>query len=249
MEKLTVKQLADLSGVSVRTLHHYDKIGLLKPGVRSESRYRYYGSKEALRLQQILLYREIGLELAAIREILDEPGFDVKAALEHHRHSLKRQQQRLKTLIRTVDQTILSLNEKTKKMDYKRLYEGFADSGQAEAYKKEAEERWGKETVKKSHERLLQLTKDEWQELQAFGDQLNHQLAALVQSLPGDPEVQQLITLHYAFIGKHFDVTPEIYAGLGKMYAEDERFRAYYDKYDPKLADFLNAAIQVFCKK
>jgi DNA-binding transcriptional MerR regulator len=182
MEKLTVKQLADLSGISVRTLHHYDKIGLLKPGVRSESRYRYYGSNEALRLQQILLYREIGLELAAIREILDEPGFDVKAALEQHKQSLKLRQQRLRTLIRTVDQTILSLNEKTKKMDYKTLYEGFASPEKAEAYKKEAEERWGKETVEKSHERLLELTKDEWKELQAFGEELNRQLAAMVDS-------------------------------------------------------------------
>lgn len=248
MEKLTVKQLADLSGISVRTLHHYDKIGLLKPGVRSESRYRYYGSNEALRLQQILLYREIGLELSAIRDILDEPEFDVKTALENHKRSLKRQRERLKTLIRTVDHTILSLNEKPKNMNYKTLYEGFADNKQAAAYTTEAERRWGKEVIERSHERLLALTKAEWEELQAFGDQLNRQLAALVHVSPGDPEVQKLITLHYAYIGKHFDVTPEIYVQLGRMYAEDERFRAFYDKYDVKLADFLHAAIRVFCK-
>jgi DNA-binding transcriptional MerR regulator len=248
MEKLTVKQLADLSGISVRTLHHYDKIGLLKPGVRSESRYRYYGSDEALRLQQILLYREIGLELAAIRDILDEPGFDVKAALENHKRSLKRQQERLKTLIHTVDQTIFSLNEKSKKMNYRTLYEGFVSKEDAEAYKNEAEKRWGKEVIEKSHERLLEMTKNEWEELQAFGDQLNRQLAALIDSSPEDEEVQKLVTLHYAYIGKHFDVTPEIYVQPGKMYAEDERFRAFYDKYDVRLADFLHAAIRVFCK-
>lgn len=248
MEKLTVKQLADLSGVSVRTLHHYDKIGLLKPGLRSESRYRYYGSHEALRLQQILLYREIGLELSAIRDILDDPDFDVKAALEQHKRSLQQQRKRLKTLIQTVDQTLLSLDEKHEKMNYKTLYEGFTSPEEAEAYITEAQQRWGKDVVEQSHKRLLQMSKDEWQELQAFGEQLYRQLASLADSAPNDPTVQELIALHFAFIGKHFDVTKDIYANLGAMYAEDERFRAYYDNYNPKLADFLHAAIQIFCK-
>jgi DNA-binding transcriptional MerR regulator len=246
MEKLTVKQLAELSGVSVRTLHHYDKIGLLKPGIRSESRYRYYGDREALRLQQILFYREIGLELSAIRDILDDPEFDVLQALESHKKSLKQQKVRLKTLLRTVDQTLVSLKEKRQKMDYRTLYQGFSKED-AESYRLEAEQRWGKGVIEKSHERLLSLSKDELQDLQAFGEDLYRQLAGSVDLPPNDPTVQQLIALHFQFVGKHFDVTTGIYRQLGDMYAEDERFRAFYDKYDPKLADFLREAIRVFC--
>jgi DNA-binding transcriptional MerR regulator len=247
MEKLTVKQLADLSGVSVRTLHHYDKIGLLKPGIRAESRYRYYGDQEALRLQQILLYREIGLELSAIRDILDDPDFDVLEALERHKKSLKQQKIRLKTLIETVDRTVASLKEKRQKMSYKTLYQGFSKE-EAEAYRLEAEQRWGKGVIEASHRRLLEMNNDELQALLAFGEELYQQLAGKVDCSPEDPEVQQLIALHFQFVGKHFDVTREIYAKLGIMYADDRRFRAYYDKYDPKLADFLNEAIQVFCQ-
>jgi MerR family transcriptional regulator, thiopeptide resistance regulator len=247
MKKLTVKQLADLSGVSVRTLHYYDKIGLLKPGVRAESRYRYYGDQEALRLQQILLYREIGLELSAIRDILDDPDFDVHEALESHRKSLKQQRIRLKTLIETVDRTLVALKEKRQQMNYRTLYQGFSKE-EAEAYRLEAEQRWGKDIIELSHQRLLEMTSDELQALQAFGEELYQQLAGSVERSPEDPEVQQLISLHFQFVGKHFDVTREIYAKLGVMYAEDERFRAYYNNYDPKLADFLREAIRVFCR-
>lgn len=247
MERLTVKQLAQTAGVSVRTLHHYDKIGLLKPGIRAESRYRYYGNQEALRLQQILLYREMGLELSAIREILDDPDFNVVEALKSHRVALQEQRKRLQTLLRTIDTTILSLEQKRETMDYRELYKGFT-AEEAEAYRKEAQERWGKEVIEESHNRLLRLSKNEWEELMAFGEQLNEQLAAQVGvSDPASAEVQQLISLHFDFIGKHFDVTREIYRSLGEMYAEDERFHAYYDKYHPKLAEFLRDAIQAFC--
>jgi len=247
MEKLTVKQLADLSGVSVRTLHHYDKIGLLKPGLRAESRYRYYGEKEALRLQQILLYREIGLELSAIRDILDDPDFDILQALESHKKSLKEQKGRLNALIKTVDQTLVSLKEKRHKMSYKTLYQGFSKE-EAEAYRAEAEQRWGKGVIEKSHEKLLNLPANELTALQDFSEDLYRQLALNVDKYPEDPEVQKLVALHFEFVGKHFEVTRPIYAQIGKMYTEDKRFRAFFDKYDLKLADFLNAAIQFFCK-
>lgn len=248
MDRLTVRQLAQTAGVSVRTLHHYDKIGLLKPGIRAASRYRYYGNQEALRLQQILLYRELGMELSAIREILDDPEFDVLEALRNHRVALKKQRERLQTLLRTIDTTILSLEQKRATMDYRDFYKGFT-AEEAEAYRKEAEERWGKDVIEESHNRLRKLSKNEWEELMAFGEQLNEQLAAHVGvSDPASAEVQQLISLHFDFVGKHFDVTREIYRSLGNMYAEDERFRAYYDKYHPELAEFLRDAIHVFCQ-
>ncbi len=246
MQRFTVKQLAEIAGVSVRTLHHYDKIGLLCPGKRSESRYRYYGEEECLRLQQILLYRELELPLAAIRELLDDPDFDALTALQEHKRALTERKTRLNTLLRTVEDTILALTAKQTVMDYTTLYTGFSKET-AEAYRKEAEERWGKDVIEASHQRLLALGKKEWEALQALGEDLNKQLAACVH-LPVDcDDVQRLIALHYSYIGKHFDVTREIYRNLGVMYAKDERFRSYYDRYDERMADFLRDAIAFYC--
>ena len=246
MEKFSVNQLAKLADVSVRTLHHYDKIGLLKPSLRSESNYRYYGEPELLRLQQILLYRELDLPLASIRDILDEEGFDLAKALKEHQRELKKRKERISRLLLTVEKTIIHLKTKNKHMNYKELYEGFSKE-QAEAMHTEASERWGKDTIDKSHERLMALDKKDWEALKQKGEDLNRALLTLMHLKPADTKVQQLIQEHYDMTGQHFDVTPEIYSKLGKMYVDDERFKAYYDKHDKGLAVFLRDAIQVFC--
>jgi len=248
MQRLSVHQLAAIAGVSVRTLHHYDKIGLLKPGTRSESNYRYYGQAECLRLQQILLYRELELPLAAIKELIDDPDFDLITALQAHRKTIQLRKQRLSALLKTVDLTIDALKSKTVNMDYRTFYGGFSKET-AEAYKKEAIERWGEETVQQSHDQLLRLTKNEWEALQAFTEDLNRQLAAVVELDVHSAKVQHLISLHFELTGKHFAVTKEIYEQLGVMYAEDERFRAYYEAYDKRLPDFMKESIAIFCSK
>jgi len=247
MQRLSVKQLAELTGVSVRTLHHYDKIGLLKPGRRSETNYRYYGEQECLRLQQILLYRELELPLSAIKALLDDPEFDAMAALKRHKETIRSRRNRLGAILETVENTIAALKSNSEIMDYRSLYAGFGKE-KADSYKNEAEERWGKEIIEESHNRLLSLSKDEWEELLAFGERLNSQLASLVEEPPGSKEVQQLIALHFVYIGKHFDVTKAIYKDMGSMYAEDERFRAYYDQYNDQLAGFMKEAIEIFCR-
>src|SRR5690349_4024289 len=112
MDKFSVHQLAKMANVSARTLHHYDEIGLLKPAFRADSGYRYYTKEELLRLQQILFYKELDFPLGEIQQILDDPEFDRLQALDHHKEQLRKKMQRMDTLIRTIDKTILDLKNK-----------------------------------------------------------------------------------------------------------------------------------------
>ena len=149
MKQYSVKQLAKLAGVSVRTLHLYDEKGLLKPFVRTEAKYRYYGEKELLKLQQILFYKELDFSLQDIGDIMNDPDFDVINALESHKTALKARQNRLSTLLQTIDKTIFHLLNKDKMLQHEDLYEGLPKE-KAEAYRAEAIERWGQDTVEKS---------------------------------------------------------------------------------------------------
>ncbi len=245
MEKFSVNRLAKMANVSVRTLHYYDEIGLLKPSLRSESNYRYYGREELLRLQQILLYRELDLSLSKIAEILDEENFDPAAALKEHHRELKKRRTRLDELMLTVEKTIQQLKTNNT-MNYEELYKGFSKE-QAEAYQKEALDRWG-DKVTQSHGRLMAMSKKDWELLKQRGENIARELANHLHLPPDEKRVQQLVQQHYELMSLHFEVTPEIYSNMGNMYVEDARFKAYYDKYDEKLAPFLRDAIQVFCK-
>ncbi len=246
MDTFSVNKLAKIAGVSVRTLHHYDKIGLLKPLTRTESRYRYYGTAELFRLQQILLYKELDFPLARIAGILDEPGFDMMSALQEHKAELQKRKDRMATLLITIDNTIHQLKNKSKKMDHNEMYKGFSKE-QAAAYKKEASERWGAETIKESEEKILAMNKGQWDLLKQEGDDIYNALIPLMAGLPSDGKVQQLIKRHYEMTGKYFNVTPEIYRNLGSMYVDDLRFTAFYNKYKTGLAAFIRDAIHVFC--
>ncbi len=137
----TVHQLASLAGISVRTLHHYDHIGLLKPSARSAAGYRLYGTEDLLRLQQILLYRELDLPLEEIRRILDDPGFDPVRALAQHRRTLELHAERLARLLHTIDRTIARLTEVDMSLSDEELYEGLPKE-QVDRWKREVNERY-----------------------------------------------------------------------------------------------------------
>lgn len=244
MEKFSVNQLARLAGVSVRTLHHYDEIGLLKPSLRGENNYRYYNKGGLLRLQQVLLYRELDIPLARIAEILDEPGFDPFKALEHHKLELLKRRKRLDALLQSVDHTIIQLKNNAQEMNYEHMYRGFSRE-QAEAYEKEATERWG-DKVAESKERMKNMSRDEWDALMEEGENINRELVELMDRPVDDRDVQVLVKRHHAMINRHYTVTPEIYKGLAGMYVADERFTAYYDKHREGLADFLSRAMLHF---
>jgi DNA-binding transcriptional MerR regulator len=242
----TVRRLARIAGVSVRTLHHYDRIGLLAPRARTGSGYRLYGEAELLRLQQILFYRELDFPLPEIARILDDPDFDPVQALRGHRIALEGRLGRLHRLLKTLDQTIAKYEGGNMLKD-EELYAGFAPERIA-AIKAEARERWGARRVEESERRLRSMPKERFEAVSREGDAVNRDLAALMGRDPADPEVRAAVERHHAWIRHFWTPDAESYRGLGLHYAEHPEFRAYYDKYAPGLADFLRDAIARYCE-
>jgi len=244
----TIKQLAELVGVSVRTLHHYDAIGLLKPSARTAADYRLYGESELLRLQQILFFKELSLPLEEIRAILDTPGFDQVAALHVHRQHVQQEMERLTRLLSTIDKTIHRLTEDDMTMTDEELYEGFT-SEQRERYQREAREMYDPAMVAESERRLRKLSKAQWQAVKDEGDALTRALAALMDHDPGDPEVQAAIARHYAWVEQFYPVSADMYRGLGQLYTDHPEFRATYERYAPNMADFMRAAMEIYAAR
>jgi len=249
----TVKKLAQLSGVSIRTLHHYDRLGLLKPLQRTESRYRLYGEQELLRLQQILFYKELDFPLAEIKELLTDPEFDLLSALESHKEGLEKKKERLHLLLTTIDKTILKLKGRTTMKD-EELYEGMSKETAA-AYRKEAVEAYGEAAVKQSERSLLIRGKEDFQALQRQHEEIRNQLRAHRHFSPESTEVQQLILRHYKIIRQFWgtsdlaDLQAEAYKGLGLLYVSDQRFMAKDGQPDPDFASFVSNAMTWFAEK
>jgi DNA-binding transcriptional MerR regulator len=243
----TVHELAGLAGISVRTLHHYDQIGLLTPSARSRAGYRQYGQADLLRLQQILFFRELSLPLSEIQRILDQPDFDQVAALESHKRALQQQSVRLQHLIKTIDRTILKLTEDDMVLTDEELYEGFTKE-QRERYQREVEERYDPEMVKISEQRLRKLNKQQWQAIKDEGQEITRLMGGMLGKAPGDPEVQKLIARHHAWIENFYPAPAEVYRGLGELYTSHPEFRANYDRYGAGLADLMQAAMEYYCE-
>jgi DNA-binding transcriptional MerR regulator len=243
----TVKQLSDLAGISIRTLHYYDEIGLLTPESLGANGYRYYGDKSLLRLQQILFYRELGLGLSEIKDIVTRPDFDVVAALESHRRSLQGRAERLERLIATVDDTILHLKGK-KEMNNKQLFQAFSEE-QQEEYARQAEQMYGPETVRKSNKRWKAYSADEKQRILDEGNQIYTDMIAAIPKGASSPEVQAIVERWR----KHMDYfwTPSLdqLLGLAEMYNTSPDFRANFDKIDPRLTAFIREAVGEYIRK
>jgi DNA-binding transcriptional MerR regulator len=246
----TVRQVAKIANITVRTLHHYDALGLLTPTSRSAAGYRLYGEADLLRLQQILFFRELGFPLEQIGTIIEDPHFDQVRALEHHRRMLRAQVTRLERLLETVDKTITRLTEDNMGMTDAELYEGFSQE-QIDRYKREAREQYGDQVVEESERRVKGMSKEHWTAVNAEGDAATRAIAELAEQgrAPGDPDVQRHVARHYAWVDHFWHPTPEAYAGLGQLYAEHPEFRAFYDKYRPGLADFLSAAMTIYSEQ
>lgn len=245
MKAYTVSGLARLAGVSVRTLHHYDQIWLLKPAARTAAGYRLYGQRELLRLQQILLFREIDMPLDEVRRILDDPAFDPLEALRRHRQSLQQRIRRLTRLLNTIDRTITRLTEDDMTLTDEELYAGFTPE-QRERYRREARQMYDPALVDESEKRVKKMTRAQWTAVGAEGEAVTAGLAALADRDPGDPEVQALIARHHAWIENFYPCSGEVYRGLGQGYAQHPEFRAFYEKYRPNLADFMAAAMAIY---
>lgn len=242
-----------MAGVSVRTLHHYDQVGLLKPESVSDAGYRLYGERDLARLQQILFFKELGFSLRQTKAIIDDPGFDRVRALKTHRKMLIEKRDRLDRLVETVEKTIKSVQEGTK-MSAKEILQGF-DMAKIEAhqkkYAKEVEERWGgSEAFEESKRRTSAYKADDWASVMKRSAQIYQEFIDLMDRSPEDPAVQEVVEKWRKYISESFyNCTPEILRGLGEMYVSDGRFTESIDKAKPGLAQFMSDAIRVYCDK
>ena len=248
-----VKEVADMVGISVRMLHHYDKIGLLIPESLSSAGYRLYSDKNLERLQQILFFKELDFSLQEIKDILDSPQFDRKTALISHKKMLLERKKRLEKIIKSVDLTIDSI-EGGVKMSSKDMFEGFDMSfieKHKDKYREEVKEKYGHtDAYKESINRTNTYTKDDWAKIVSEGNEIYKIIAENMDKGPKDIEVQNAVNNFRNHISKYFyECTIEIYRGLGELYVNDERFTKSIDKNREGLAEFLREAINVYCDK
>jgi DNA-binding transcriptional MerR regulator len=246
----TVKKLAGMSGVSVRTLHFYDEVGLLKPAYLGANGYRFYEEAQLLTLQQILFYRELGFELKQIKRILGRSDFDKVAALESHRKVLRKNLARTRKLIVTIDKTIEHLKG-TKKMKSQELFAGF-DPKQQARHEQYLIDRYGegmKEGIEQSKQKVKNWTKANWERSgAAFGEICKDLVALMGQELSTDSrEVQDVIRRHYRWLKQFWTPTRESYAGHSQMIVDSD-LRKAYEAYHPQLPEFIANAIKAFAE-
>jgi DNA-binding transcriptional MerR regulator len=240
----TVGKVADLSGVTIRALHHYDEIGLLSPGGRSMAGYRIYEDSDLERLQRILFYRELGFTLDEISTIVDDPRTDALGHLRRQRGLLTRRINRLRSMVDAIDYEMEARTMDIPLTSEERL-EVFGEF-RPEDYAGEAEQRWGDtEAYKESQRRVSSYSKEDWQRLKAEEERIRARLAAAFEAglSPDSEEAIAAAEAHRRHISRWFyECTYEIHRGLTEMYVSDERFRSNYDTKTPGLAAFIRDA-------
>jgi MerR family transcriptional regulator, thiopeptide resistance regulator len=237
--------------VSIRTLHFYDQIGLLKPAFVGANGYRYYQDEQLLVLQQILFYRELEFELKEIQRILARRNFDKLGALKKHRVALLQKQERVHQLIQTIDQTIKTLSG-GRKMKAKEMFGGFDPKKQAK-HEEYLIQRYGegaREGIEKSKQKVKHWNKDNWQKSGEEWDAIcKHLVQNLQAKLPADSsEVQSVIARHYQWLKQFWTPTKDSYAGHGTFIADSELGKAY-EKYHPDLPSYIASGIKVFAER
>jgi DNA-binding transcriptional MerR regulator len=258
----TVHKLGVLAKISTRALRYYDEIRLLKPASINSSGYRIYGAKEVDRLQQILIYRELGVSLDRIKEILDTPAYDFLSAMKEHQRQLLQKRTRLDLLLANVEKTIKTKEGRTIMTD-KEKFEGFKQKmveENEEQYGKEVREKYGNETVERSNYKLKNMTEEDYREVNELAETILAKLAqameqgqlplsglALQGQLPLSELALEIADLHRRWLSFYWDsYSKEAHASLAQMYVDDPRFTAYYDKDHPGTAAFLRDAIFVY---
>ncbi|MCY7530110.1 MerR family transcriptional regulator [Bacillus altitudinis] len=241
---MKVKEVAELFDISIRTLHHYDQIGLLTPKEVTDAGYRLYSEKNLETLQQILFFRELGFNLKEIKEIINNPSFDKYEAFILQRKMLMEKRNTLDRMIENIDKTLKHITGEihlTNKERFKGMNMKFNQ------YEKEARCRWGNQSIDNVNFKLSQLSKDEQHDLSLRWDRVFHNLASLRNLTPQSKEVQAAIREWYKFLNHHFtQYSLEAFYGLGQLYIQDERFTKNIDQYGEGLASFMSEAMKVF---
>lgn len=249
--KYTVKQVAKLSGISVRTLHWYDAIHLLSPAFVGENGYRYYQDEQLLLLQQILFYKELGFALEKIRLILHRSDFDKMSALISHKKLLQEKIQKDQRLVETIDQTIKHLKGDIH-MQREELFKGF-DKAKQEQYEQEIEKKFGQASrahIEESKQKMRQRTPAEHQEVQKEFHRICFELkeAIIAEKSPSSDHVQELIRGHYLWIQNFWTPSKESYLGHAQFILDSD-LRKTYEKVHPKLPTFLKEGIEQFASR
>lgn len=246
----TVQQLAKTAGISGRTLRYYDEIGLLRPARITSSGYRIYGPEEVDRLQQILFYRELGVGLEQIREIINDTSFNSLTALREHRVRLLEKKQQLELLIANVEKTIAQHEGRIIMTDQEK-FAGFKqkliEDNEAK-YGNEIREKYGDEAVDKSNQKLKGMTKEQYAQFEKLGEMVLDTLKeAMATGDPASDLAQKTADLHRQWLSFTWNkYSKEAHAGLAQMYVDDERFTAYYDRIQPGAAEFLRDAVLIY---
>jgi DNA-binding transcriptional MerR regulator len=240
---MQIKEFAEFMGVSVRTLHYYDEIGLLTPALVDKfTGYRFYDDNSLLRMQEILFYRELDFSLKSIGEILSSPNYNTRKSLEKQKILLTLKKERLERLIASIDEAMKGAN----------VMSAF-DNSEFEKHKVEAQEKWGKTNAYKEHsERTKNYSKQKWNDLTEEMEHIMAEFASCMKKVkkPESAEAQNLVKMLQNHITENYYLcTNEILAGLGQMYVGDERFKNNIDKHAGGTAAFICEAIEVYCRK
>lgn len=243
----SIKQLATLADISVRTLHYYDEIGLLHPSIVKENGYRQYDDAALLRLQQILFYREMGMALTQIKDVLDAPDFDLLTALREHRATLQAKITRLEHLVSTVDSTIMHVVGEVKMSKKKNLFKGFSKEKQKE-YERKARLMYDPVTVNQSIKLWNSYSKDEKKDIQKEGGKIYLDLVEAMKSgaKAGSAEVTAILDRWQAHLHYFYEPNLEILRGLGALYHDDAEFNATFTNFHPDLPAYLKETITVY---
>lgn len=246
----TVKKLAQLAGISNRTLHYYHEIGILQPARINSSGYRIYGRAEVDRLQQIMFFRELGVRLENITDIVTNADFDSMQALREHRQMLGDKREQLDVLIANVDKTI-AVNERGIIMKDREKFAGFRQKlveDNEKQYGSEIRAKYGDEAVNKSNQKVANMSPEQYEEVMRLAEELMETLqAAFLTGDPGSELAQKAADLHRRWLSFYWDsYSKEAHLGLAQMYVDDERFTAYYDAQQPGTAAFLRDAVHIY---
>lgn len=247
----TISQLAKMAGVTTRTLRYYDQCGLLRPKTVASNGYRMYGQAEIDRLQQIMFFRELGVELSEIERVLADENFDELTALQNHLITLKEKRDRLDVLINNVQKSI-SVMKGAATMSNEEKFEGFKEkliSDNEQKYGEEIRKKYGNDIIDNTNTKLKNMSKEQYSKLETLTEEFHNTLKqACAQGDPGSKLAQRACELHKQWLCFYWqNYSKEAHIGVTQLYVDDPRFTTYYDNLMPGCASFLRDAVRIFC--